>query len=143
MHVPLPNSLSSSVLLPMPVGILSRELLPHSYSTLLCLLLDKRQGPLQQERQRGGGTYLWQPKEPEIPTGILRLSKEDHSVLTPALPFPSLHALFFLPISPPVLINICFIHLIPMEVWQQVAKSKIYKINECEEAHEARAQGKQ
>lgn len=87
------------------------------------------------------GELLWQPKEPEIPTGIPQ-SKENHFALTPALLFPSLHALFFFPISPPVLINICFIHLIPMEVWQQVAKIKMYKINECEELHEARAQGK-
>lgn len=92
--------------------------------------------PCSRRGSRGGtclqrqGELLWQPMEPEIPTGILRLSKEDHSALRAALPFPSLHVLFFLPISPPVLINICFIHLIPMEIWQQVAKIKIYKINE-------------
>lgn len=67
----------------------------------------------------------------------LWLSKGDHSALTPAQLLPSLPALPFLPISPPVLINLYFINLIPIDVWHQGIELKAYKINECEEKHEA------
>lgn len=76
-------------------------------------------------------------KDPEIQMQTLWLSKGDHSALTPAQLLPSLPALPFLPISSPVLINLYLINLIPIDVWHQGIELKVYKINECEEKHEA------
>lgn len=81
-------------------------------------------------------------RDPEIHIQTLWVSKGDHSAMTPSRLFPSLLPLPFLPIPPPVLINIYLIHLIPVEVWHQGTELKVYEINACDEKNEAIVQGR-
>lgn len=153
-----PSSCIPLVLPPVPAHTLSTELLPAplQHPSVYSLVraewvsaVGEAAGRSEMHMfVRGGGVSCsgsWQPEE-----GIqksrkiqsLWLSKGDHSALTAAQLFPSLLALPFLPIPLPVLINIYLIHLIPMEVWHQGIELKVYKINECEEKHEAIVQGR-